>query len=82
MDYTKENAVNNYFEKVIKRSWTWERLTDSEKAAFLKCHFNRIKGNAKQRIETLCLMYEAFLLALGYSPIKWREADPDSVPGF
>ena len=69
----KDNAVHEYIERVIKRSWTWERLTDAEKLQFFNCRFSVIKGTANQRIEWLCSMYTAFLMALGYQPIGWRE---------
>lgn len=40
----KENAVYNYFNTVIVKSWTWERLTDDEKERFKTCiDFRRIK---------------------------------------
>lgn len=76
------NAVENYFQDVIKKSWTWERLTQEEKQRFIDMNvFDRIKGNDKIRIEWLQTIYESFLSALGYKPIGWREADK-KVPKF
>lgn len=76
------NAVENYFQDVIKKSWTWERLTQEEKQRFIDMNvFDRIKGNDKIRIEWLQTTYESFLSALGYKPIGWREADKE-VPKF
>lgn len=67
--------VSDYIERVIKKSWTWEKLTDDEKKRFLAMQvFDRIKGNDATRIEWLNTIYSAFLDALEYKPIGWREA--------
>ena len=67
--------VSDYIERVIKKSWTWEKLTDDEKKRFLAMQvFDRIKGNDGTRIEWLNTIYSAFLDALEYKPIGWREA--------
>lgn len=71
-------AVENYFQDAIKKSWTWERLTEDEKQRFVDMHvFDRIKGNDKTRIEWLNTIYTAYLTALGYEPIGWREPKSD-----
>ena len=45
MKYTKENAVNGYFADVIKKSWTWARLTEEERRRFENLHgLDHIKG--------------------------------------
>lgn len=75
----KENAVYNYFNTVIVKSWTWERLTDDEKERFKTCiDFSRIKGNQLQRVEVLNMVYSAFLHGVGYTPTGWRETDPEA----
>lgn len=75
----KENAVYNYFNTVIVKSWTWERLTDDEKERFKTCiDFSRIKGNQRQRVEVLNMVYSAFLHCVGYTPTGWRETDPEA----
>lgn len=67
-------AVPDYIETVIKKSWTWARLTEEERQRFLSMEiFDEIKGNDRTRIEWLCTIYNAYLTALGYKPIGWRE---------
>ena len=67
-------AVENYFQEVIKKSWTWERLTEEEQKRFVDMDvFDRIKGNDKTRVEWLNTRYHSFICALGYQPIGWRE---------
>ena len=76
------SVVENYFQNVIKHSWTWNRLTEEERKRFIDMDvFDRIKGNDKTRIEWLCTIYEAYIEALGYKPIGWRETAED-VPKF
>lgn len=76
------NAVENYFQNVIKKSWTWQKLTQEEQQRFIDMDvFDRIKGNDKQRIEWLNTIYTAFLSALDYKPIGWREED-EEIPMF
>ena len=42
------NAVENYFQDVIKKSWTWNRLTEAEQKRFINMNvFDKIKGNDK-----------------------------------
>lgn len=73
----QSNTISDYMERVIKKSWTWEKLTDDEKKRFLAMKvFDRIKGSDAARIEWLNTIYSAFLDALEYKPIGWREA-PD-----
>lgn len=68
------NAVEDYLERVITKSWTWEKLTKEERLRFLGMDvFDRIKGNDDTRIEWLNTIYQAYLIALGYKPIDWRE---------
>ena len=67
-------AVPDYIENVLKKSWTWARLTEEERQRFLSMEiFDEIKGNDRTRIEWLHTIYEAYLTALGYKPIGWRE---------
>lgn len=68
------NAVENYFQTVIKKSWTWDRLTEEEQKRFIDLSvFDRICGSDKQRIKWLCTIYEAFLNGVGYDGFQWRE---------
>ena len=67
-------VVQNYINKVIKKSWTWARLTEEERQRFLAMEFfDHIKGTERTRIEWLHSIYDAYLTALGYKPIGWRE---------
>lgn len=68
------NAVEDYFQRVIKKSWTWEKLTEEEQRRFIDMNvFDRIKGNDDTRIEWLNTIYQAYLTALDYNSIDWRE---------
>ncbi len=70
------NAVETYFQNVIKKSWTWEKLTEEERKRFIDMNvFDKIKGNDQTRIEWLNTIYQSFLSALGYKPIGWRETE-------
>ena len=76
------NAVEDYFQNVIKKSWTWQKLTQEEQQRFIDMDvFDKIKGTDKQRVEWLNTIYTAFLSALGYKPIGWREEDKE-IPMF
>lgn len=78
------NAVENYFQNVIKKSWTWEKLTEEEQKRFIDMDvFDKIKGNDKTRVEWLNTIYKSFLSALGYEPIGWRETEEEKeMPRF
>ena len=78
------NAVENYFQNVIKNSWTWKRLTDEERERFIDMNvFDDIKGNDKTRVEWLCTIYRAFLSALGFGWTGWRETEEEKeMPKF
>jgi hypothetical protein len=77
-------VVEDYFQNVIKKSWTWERLTEEEQQRFIDMSvFDRIKGNDKTRVEWMCTIYHSFLSALGYQPIGWRETEEEKeMPSF
>lgn len=67
-------VVENYFQNVIKKSWTWDRLTDEERQRFEHMNvFARIKGDEETQIEWLSTIYLSYIEALGYKPIGWRE---------
>ena len=78
------NAVENYFQNVIKKSWTWNRLTEEEQRRFIDMDvFDIIKGNDKTRVEWLNTIYHSFLSALSYNdnPARWRDTEED-MPQF
>lgn len=78
------SAVEDYFQKVIKKSWTWNRLTEEEQKRFIDMDvFDKIKGNDKTRVEWLNTIYHSFLSALGYNPFGWRETEEEKeMPRF
>lgn len=78
----QSNVVENYFQNVIKKSWSWEKLTNEERKRFIDMDvFDRIKGNDQTRIEWLNTIYQSFLAALDFEPIGWRETERDT-PNF
>ena len=67
-------VIENYFQDVIKKSWSWNRLTEDERKRFINMNvFNEIKGSEKTRIAWLCTIYHAYITALGYMGGEWRE---------
>ena len=86
MKKDKEYAVSE-FEEMIKNSWTYARLTADEQkrlSAFFSevdC-YDRVKGSYESRWEQCHLMYQAFLTALDYQAIGWREPGDDESPKF
>ena len=79
MERIKENAFDDFI-TMIQKSWTYEKLTNTEKE-FLNKTFNckliqkNIKGTYQQRWETLQGIYEAFLYGAGCTGFKWRETE-------
>lgn len=77
MNKDKESALKDYLE-MIKRSWTWDRLTEKERKRFEGWiqKGKWLKGSYKQRWDTLENYYTMFLLGTGYDgPIGWREPE-------
>ncbi len=73
-----DNATNEYFQNVIKNSWTWERLTEEEKQRFTNLDiFNEIKGNRDTRERWLFTIYVGFLAGCGYDDFGWRETEEE-----
>lgn len=75
----KELAQQEWLD-MIKKSWTWKKLTAAEKAKFVAlfahpCSNVVIKGSYEQRWEACEALYHAFLEALGYDPLHWREGE-------
>lgn len=77
MKKCKEIAITDYI-TIIKHSWTWARLTDSEREQFIRvaCDFD-LRGDYNTRHNTLQGMYLAFLTALDYNPTTWRETETE-----
>lgn len=70
------------FLEMIKKSWTYEKLTEEEKGK-INCILldsrtsENIKGNYNQRWKALNALYYAFLIALDYTPTGWREEEKE-----
>ena len=63
---------------MTKKSWTYKKLNEQEKinlAITFSDAKKYLKGNFKQRYNTLHLIYMAFLNALGYceNVVNWRD---------
>lgn len=78
------DVVEDFFQRVIKKSWTWERLTDEERKRFIYMTvFDEIKGNDRMRTEWLRTIYSAFLVGVGYTDFGWRETEEEKeLPKF
>lgn len=79
MNKDKENALKDFLE-MIKKSWTWARLTEKERKTFEEwLHKARyeLKGSYKQRWDILQNYYMMFLLGTGYEDHKWRETEQE-----
>lgn len=76
----KEQAVGDFL-AMIRKSWTYERLTDDEKARYEKVvqlwaydnPCDRIKGNYVERFSVMQMIYDAFLAGVGYTGMGWRD---------
>ena len=77
-----QDVVPDYINNVIKKSWTWGRLTQEEKKRFNAIHFDKIKGGKKQRIVTIMEIYSAFLAGVGCDSPYWRNPEPKITPLF
>lgn len=70
----KENALKDWI-AMVKKSWTWAKLTEEEKQEYLELlnnrDFKKASYNTRYAIFQCC--YDAFLIGLGYKPIGWRE---------
>ena len=87
MKKEKENALNDCIE-MIKHSWTYEKLTATEREN-LMLSFNQhsvteaLKGNYNQRWNILRAIYHTYLLALGFNNNPtWREENINDIPLF
>ena len=90
MKKEKEQALPEFLD-MIRRSWTWQRLTEEEKARFLdeldagpsSAAGKSLGGTFEKRWYTLQAFYQFFLAGTGYRPDGWREpADADPAPNF
>lgn len=80
----KNVAIVDFVERVIKRSWTYERLTEQERQQVLLL-LSTIRSTAKTPkgvSQAVNAVYSDFLHTVGYKPIGWREPNPENVPVF
>ena len=80
----KEDALNHYID-IVEESWTYKKLTDTEKEKIMGILTsiqtqNALKGDYKQRINVLSAIYSAFLVSLDYKAIGWREEKVEDLP--
>lgn len=78
MPHDKENALISFI-CMICRSWTFARLTESEKedcinSLLFASEQKILKGTYNHRFMILHSIYNAFLSALGYKNGNFREA--------
>lgn len=78
----KENAIPDAL-FVISHSWTWDKMTETEKARFMEeisgtstAAGKALRGGYDVRYFTVLALFSAFLAGLGYTGPRWR-ADPD-----
>jgi hypothetical protein len=74
----EKEKVRDYFTDMIKQSWTYAKMTESERKRIVDMIYSKrtedcLKGNYKQRWEILQAIYNSFLMGLDYQPIGWRE---------
>lgn len=78
----REDYKKHLIEDVYKHSWTYAKMTDKERHKIVDALYSaNLYGNTtKQLAEELHYIYMAFLSALDYTPIGWRETQ--NTPRF
>lgn len=84
MSKDKNNAKTDFL-RMIYNSWTFAKMTQQEKAQILKIISepiteNATKGTHAQRWAIYQALYNAFLIAIGYTGAGWREEHPEKIP--
>lgn len=84
MKQAEREAERISYIKILESSWTYARLTKLERTKINETLiFCKLYGNNRQQIcEQLHTIYLAFLIALDYEPIGWREPNKDEIPLF
>lgn len=79
---TKNEKLDILYEYIsmIKKSWTYEKLTTQEKETFEHVFYSEqikdiLKGNKTQIWQVLNMIYSSFLAGIGYSGYNWREKE-------
>lgn len=72
------------FINIIEKSWTWARLTNFERSRINEnLTFCKLYGTNKTQVhEILNAIYKAFLDALNYEPIGWRDSKNEDIITF
>ena len=86
MKKDKDNAVLDFYD-MIQKSWTYARLTENERKRLAKAFSDvdcqrMVSGSYTQRWMQCQAIYRAFLLALDYKPLGWREPENSEAPLF
>lgn len=88
MEGKNKSFAFSRFADMITRSWTYHRMTESEKTNWFRLveeeqKQGHIFGTFDQRFKIMHGLYHAYLIGIGYNnETNWREPDPDSVPKF
>lgn len=64
------------FKSMISDSWTWGRMTDEERTTFennFACWSCSVGGSCDTRYAIFNLLYQAYLVGIGYNGMAWRE---------
>lgn len=76
MSKDKSEAMRD-FVNMIQKSWTYDRMTDKERANCIEaiqfCHDTCLSGTYEQRWKQLQGIYHAFLMGIGYDGYSWRK---------
>lgn len=75
----RENYKKIYIEEVYKKSWTYAKLTEEEQQKIIDILYSaKLYGNNKEQLTNeMHSIYSAFLSALDYDPIHWRETEEE-----
>lgn len=80
----RDQIRKDRFDRITKKSWTYARLTEAEKK---RCEealfFFPIHGDTvRQIVQSYESIYHAFLMALDYDALNWREERNDPATLF
>ena len=87
MNKQKETAAHDFL-VMIRKSWTYERMTEEEKRSCIDLFFSSISeeaisGSYWMRWRVCQAIYDAYLVGIGYNGWNWRETNINKpVPTF
>ena len=81
MNIDKENVYSE-FVRMIEQSWTFSRMEEAEQRDCYKALHDVLlhgwlHGNARARWHTMQVVYNAFLLGIGYDGGNWRNTEEE-----